>query len=287
MLHRLPLATLHTFIIVAESQSFTEAGQKLFLTQGAISKQMKQLEQYLDMLLFQRHTHHISLTEEGSLLYHYVKPALLEIQQGIWQVQQKDRYTLHIHSAPTFATRWLAIHLHDFHYQYPQVSITLTDIALQSQNQADCTISFSEQAPQAQAICLMHEHNVAVCASHLFETDLNKLFLKYQLLHILHDNQRLNLWSEWMHVANLNFVTETGLNFSTQDQVINATVNGLGLAIVDQNMITYPLRHRELFAISEHVLIGPYAYWLENHATDNRAAEWFCNWIQSYINNIN
>ena len=67
-----------TFCVVAESKSITEASQKLLISQPAISKTMKLLEEELNKVLFNRTHNGIILTKEGESLYSYIKPIILQ-----------------------------------------------------------------------------------------------------------------------------------------------------------------------------------------------------------------
>ncbi|TCP95992.1 regulatory helix-turn-helix LysR family protein [Cricetibacter osteomyelitidis] len=77
---------LHTFLLVAESQSFTKAAAQLGVSRAAVSQAIGQLEQQLDLRLFQRTTRKVSLTEAGGQLYRQLSPLLLEIEHKINEV---------------------------------------------------------------------------------------------------------------------------------------------------------------------------------------------------------
>ena len=303
-MHRLPLSSLHIFLVTAESDSFSQAATKLCITPSAVSKQIKQLENYLKTPLFYRgilrHTQivglqppklqHIVLTESGVLLQQHFKSAFQMIHQGISRVTKNETIYLRIMSAPTFATRWLARNLQDFHYQYPFVETTILDTS--SHQRTDCEIIYSKSKPTDDAVLLMLEKNSAICAAHLFESDIERIFMGRQLLHILLNNEKkLSLWEDWLSLANISKMRlpinlDKGLSFSTQDQAINATLSGLGIAVLDQNMITDLLRTRWLFTITNDALIGPFGYWLTlKNNSNNPALELFKDWILERIIN--
>lgn len=290
---RLPLSGLQIFNVTANCTSFTNAAQILCITQGAVSKQIKQLEDYLDVKLFERHAHSIALTASGIILKKYLDQAFKRMYEGISVVKNNPKMYLKIAASPTFATRWLAVHLANFHYQYPFVEITLIDYQPQNKygknvdTKIDCEIIYAESSPSEQAYLLMLEKNIAVCAAHLFELEIPKIFIGHQLLHILNNQETpLSLWKDWCAQANFVLDTHSGLFFSTQDQVINAAINGLGVAILDKNMIEVQLKTLWLFPLTSHVLEGPFGYWLvckQENKKSNPAIQLFETWIKSMV----
>ena len=143
----------------------------------------------------------------------------------------------------------------------------------------DCEIIYDNKNPKDNAKLLMLEKNIAVCAAHLFENKIEKIFAGRKILHILDGEYKLSLWQDWIDLTHLPINPSEGLSFSTQDQVINATMSGLGIAIIDKNMILEQLRTLWLFPITSYVLEGPYGYWIQVKEPDNPASILFENWI--------
>ena len=77
----LVLPLLPSFLSVAEHMSFTKAAEDLYLTQGAVSQRIKQLEEELGFALFHRYPRKITLTKEGALLHEIVSQRLLGLHQ--------------------------------------------------------------------------------------------------------------------------------------------------------------------------------------------------------------
>ncbi len=74
---------IHYFIVVAEALNFTMAAQKLYISQPALSKQIRQLEEAFGVQLFDRNTKHVELTESGRILYHYCKDIYIGMEEKI------------------------------------------------------------------------------------------------------------------------------------------------------------------------------------------------------------
>lgn len=114
------------FYEVARLTSFSKAAEKLYVSQSAISQSIKQLEDDLDCVLFHRHHKKTSLTQEGQILYDYVKTAMNSIdiaEQRINNLKSLDDGKLTIGAADTITTNVLLPYLELFHNQYPNIHL--------------------------------------------------------------------------------------------------------------------------------------------------------------------
>ncbi|MCG8345112.1 MAG: LysR family transcriptional regulator [Chlorobiales bacterium] len=113
---------------VAESGSFTQAGETLNLSQSAVSRQIAALEKSLGVVLFHRHSRGLLLTEQGEALYRTAREVSAKLAMTEAQiVDSRDRPTgpLVITTTIAFASVWLTPRLRDFHRLYPEIAITL------------------------------------------------------------------------------------------------------------------------------------------------------------------
>src|SRR5438552_2551883 len=102
-----PLAALRPFEAAARLESFSRAAEELHLTHGAVSHQVRALEEHLGAKLFARHGKRVALTSAGRTFAERVRGALEEIAQAADVLRQRrdDRLTLSV--LPSFASRWL------------------------------------------------------------------------------------------------------------------------------------------------------------------------------------
>lgn len=124
----LPLNALRVFVRVARRQSIQLAATELCVTPGAVSRQIKALEDYLGRALFERHHRAIAPTPEALALLERVGPALDAIGEafaGLRPERQAARVALTIDVTPTFAMYWLIPRLASFRAAYPEVSLRL------------------------------------------------------------------------------------------------------------------------------------------------------------------
>lgn len=122
----LSLTFLRAFEAVARLLSFRLAGEELFLTQSAISRQIKGLEDELGAQLFERDTRQVALTQAGATLLRAVGPMLERLDASVRQIRQTSvRPRVAITTFASFATLWLIPRLEAFQRAHPALDIRI------------------------------------------------------------------------------------------------------------------------------------------------------------------
>ncbi len=140
---------LRIFHAVAEAGSFTHAGEKLGLSQSAVSRQISGLEESLKVPLFHRHARGLLLTEQGELLYrtaHDVFGKLAMTEAQLTESKDRPRGPLRINTTVAFGSTWLAPRMREFMEVYPEIEVhlILTDRELDlAMREADVAIRMS------------------------------------------------------------------------------------------------------------------------------------------------
>ena len=269
-----PLNALRVFAAAARTENFMQAGESLFVTQGAVSRQIKQLEEWLGVPVFTRTHRGVQLTPAGRQLATAVDTAFQHIDTVVQNLQHHNlRQQLAINLPPTFATRWMAPRLPDFRRQFPHIDLSISthDVhAPRDVRHCDCVIAFSDQAwADGDCSLLMVEQHVMVASPVLWNGDQPPRLEEATLLHITDGNVRMPMWEHWCAAQGLTEVNpKPGLSFSTLDQVINAAVAGAGVAIVDEAMVPRELATGSLRPLSDVKVAGPHGYWFVNLARD-------------------
>ena len=139
---------LRIFHVVASSGSFTHAGEKLFLSQSAVSRQIRSLEESLNTVLFNRHARGLSLTDEGETLFKTAEEVVSKIhvtEQQLIEGTDKPRGELKVTTTSSFGSTWMMSHIRLFIEKYPEIHVQLlvndTDLDLTTR-QADVAIRF-------------------------------------------------------------------------------------------------------------------------------------------------
>lgn len=265
-MRRLPsLIALRFFEETAHHLSFKRAAVALCVTQGAVSRQIRLLEDTLGARLFERDHKGVQLTDAGRQLMPFVEEAFDAIERGLQQIAappRRSKRRLSLALPPTFATQWFSPRLGTLAEALPDVDLSIrTDPG----EDCHCTIRFGRTARAGMhSELLMMERHTLVGAPRFADQPLAALLERLPPLHVLHEGKRLALWPDWCEQARLAAPQMgDGIEFSTLEQAIHAARKGAGLAIVDQNMIEEELAEGSLARLSPIQAIGPYGYWLD------------------------
>lgn len=260
------LTALRVFETAGKQLSFTQAAKQLHVTQGAVSRQIKQLEDYLGVPLFVRLHHKLELTDAGEQLLLKLDQSFNLMESAVNEIRDPNqRQKLNILAPPTLATRWLAGRISDFRKRFKELELSIHNQP-SDQVRFDCEIRFGHTAkPRHFSELLFLEQHVPVCLPDMQTRAQNLEKESDNLLHILHEGKKLPVWDDWLNAANQSEIVDSshGIEFSTLDQVINALRTGAGFAVIDQNMIAHELKDGTLTQFSPVEVSGPYGYWLD------------------------
>jgi len=267
-----PLNALKAFAVAAQEGSFTRAGQALHVTQGAISRQVKQLESAMGVTLFSRVHQRVELTPAGQELATSLQRLFAEMDMAVRKARGQDlQHMLRLNVPPTFATRWLAPRLSDFRARFPNIDLSITTDRLQGVREArsvDCLIMFGRAPwPQTPSQPVLQERHIMVSSPALWHGDQPPPLPGATLLHILDGDQRLPVWEQWIaRHGPRELDARPGLNFSTLDQAISAALAGAGVVVVDEAMIVPELKSGALRRHHALFVDGPHGYWFVKSA---------------------
>ena len=123
----LALSGLRAFEAVARRLNFSEAAEEMHVTQSAVSRQIKGLEDELGAPLFTRGTRHVELTGSGTALLRVVAPWLDRLDAGVRQIRQsRGRRAVHLTTFPSFASLWLLPQIEAFQRAHPDLDIRVS-----------------------------------------------------------------------------------------------------------------------------------------------------------------
>jgi LysR family transcriptional regulator, glycine cleavage system transcriptional activator len=285
------LNALKVFEVAASLGNFTRAAEVLSVTQSAVSRQVRQLEDQLGEVLLERHHHHLQLTSAGQLLLKALQQSFDGIELTVRAIQQKHHLNrLRVNAPPTFAMRWLTPRLEQLREQQPQLEITITSAlqdTLVESGQLDCAIRFGNgEWSNLDNSLLLHEQHIAVCAPTLLkgrdphQMDLSEL----PLLHVLaSQDKRYMTWQHWLDAAGISGVdTQGGYEFDLLDMAIRAAVSGLGITIADRHMVHQELSDGRLVPFRDVQVEGHQSYWFVTRPEQSLspAVEMFRAWLQ-------
>ncbi|MGF6603238.1 LysR family glycine cleavage system transcriptional activator [Paraburkholderia sp. GAS448] len=266
------LNALKAFEVAGRTGSFTRAAELLNVTQSAVSRQVRQLEEQLGEPLLQRRHHHLELSAAGRVLLQALQHSFDRIELTVRSIQEKTHLNrLRINAPPTFASRWLMPRLGRLRDEHPELELSLStrvEDSLAESSVLDCTIRFGNGEWEGlDSRLLMNERHVAVCSPALLARQAGQQAIdlnQFTLLHVLaSDDQRFLTWQHWLKAAGIEGVdTSGGYEFDLLDLAIRAAIDGLGITIADRHMIARELATGQLTQVLNVHVDGHQSYWL-------------------------
>jgi LysR family glycine cleavage system transcriptional activator len=236
---------LRAFESAARHCSFTKAAKELFVTQSAISRQIRSLEDYLDLELFTRHHKAIALTPEGQVYMRDLVAAFARLDLATRRISHsRRREALHVHAYATVAMRWLIPRMKTFQEAYPEIDVQLTASVQPvdfDRDEVHCAIRSGPPVwgENIHTDKLFESTIVPVCAPSYLNSpwplrtpnDLNHVTL-------LHSLARNNDWAEWLAAVGAeNVDPDRGMKFESSIMAYLAAEQGMGVVIAQTSLV--------------------------------------------------
>lgn len=252
-MRRIPnFSLLRAFEAAARLESFTLAAHELHLTQSAISHQVRGLEDYFGRPLFIRRNRRVEPTPQGKRLLESLSRVFDTIQAACNEVALAPQAeVLAVHSAPSFAAKWLGPRLPDFGQSHPDITIRLTSGAepldLTRAQEIDVAISYGATLDRAGIVSvpLGKERIVPLCSPDLIKDDLPAHQLLGKL--VLIDSQLNSVtWPKWFALNKLVLPDRPRPSFDRAALAISAAVDGTGVAMESLRLAEREISRGEL-----------------------------------------
>ncbi len=248
--------------------SFTKAAEELFVTQAAISHQIKALEQILGTPLFERHNRSLSLTRDGKVYLQQVRDVLEKLEQASRTLMQRHRHNvITISVLPSFATKWLVKRLWRFQQRHTDIDIRVSayDWPVDFRTEeVDIAIRYGKgRWPGLYSECLLQEEVFPVCSPALLQQH-HDTGLKHLLAtgNLLHDDYGSEDWEMWLKAAGFDQIdTRRGTRFSHTMMMLEAAENGQGLALGRTPLVIDDIKRGVLAAPFDTRITSDMAYY--------------------------
>lgn len=281
------ISALLAFEAVARLGSATQAAAELALTQSAVSRQLKALEEKIGVPLLIREGRGLVLTPKGQTYVHEVRETLQRLAQATISMQTNEAGgPLNLAILPAFGMHWLAPRLRDFARKHPEVTVNLsTRLApFDFRGSAfDAAIHFGrEDWPGVNYLPLLPETVVPVCAPTLIASPLNdpQEILQYDLLHL---DTRPRGWTRWLKALGHAAEAPTGMVFDQFATMAQAAIHGLGVALLPTFFAEPYLAEGQLVLASAETSksIGSYYLVWPQDRRESPALASFRDWLAS------
>lgn len=262
------IGALVAFESAARHLSFSRAAAELHLTQGAISRQVRELETRLGLPLFERINQRVFLTDAGESYRLEVTRILAGLATATERTMASagGAEVLNLAVLPTFAARWLVPRLPKFLADHPQATVnfavrnepfSFTDTPL------DAAIHFGEPTwPGAMCDFLCIEEVYPVASPILRDRFGLQDTAAIAQAPLLHQSSRPTAWADWLTAEGLPTTgAYRGSRFDQFSMIAEAAVAGLGVALMPRFMIETELASGRLALLTERPIDAGKAYW--------------------------
>jgi LysR family glycine cleavage system transcriptional activator len=269
------VAFFQGFEAAARNLSFTKAAEELFITQSAVSRQIKALEDHLGVTLFERRPRSLILTEHGQALYRVAADVLERLQAAVDQLKTNGRARqLSITTTTGFASLWLIPRLSRFTSLHPGIDVRIsatTETLNLERSLVDLAVRYCppETVPDG-AIRLFGEEIFPVCSPSLLRDRLRPLkrppdLKGHTLLHFDYPGALKSFmdWGTWLTALGIGELkSAASLHFTQYEQMIQAAINGQGVALGRQPLVNDLIQSGALIAPFNKAVVGSRAYFL-------------------------
>jgi LysR family glycine cleavage system transcriptional activator len=283
-----PMTSLRGFEAAARHLSFSDAADELQLTQGAISRQIRTLEDYLNFPLFTRKARQVILTPAGTELFHVVRDVLDQIEHATSRLRKKSRSkTLVISVLPTLASTWIMPRLHTLTESRSDIdlrivtSIEPVDLA---HDRIDIALrvgrlpghSYDKKQPRIE-LEMVHDWDgvaadelfpdvlVPICSPTLLQGKTIRKTSDLLAYPLIHTSSRRFAWQDWLRAHGVVALEKKKLEFGHFFMSLEAALRGQGIAIIPQVLLSLHKDADRLTSLFRPSIASAGAYYLLIH----------------------
>ncbi|MGO3891477.1 MAG: LysR substrate-binding domain-containing protein [Paenalcaligenes sp.] len=284
-----PLQALRTFVEVGKQGSIKAAAHALHVTPGAVSQQIRLLEDRLGVVLLERERLGMRLSKLGSEVYPLLSDAFAQVDRALDVVAETiDNQALTISTVAAFAASWLVPRLGRFTERYPHIEVRVeTGSALVDMRRDRVDIALRHglgDYPGLEVTPLMAPVLIPVAAPHLLQSG-HRLNEPEQCLDfpLLHDSDRAD-WSLWLsaHGVVEDARAQRGSMFEDDYLLIRAAISGQGIALVPEAYAREEIKEGRLVQVLDKPWPARFAYYVVTRpgATKRPEVRAFIDWIR-------
>lgn len=290
-----PLNSLRYFLVAAQTLSFKQAAEQLFVTQAAISQHIKTLEIHLGVPLFIRGTRRVFLTEDGKRLLPYIQTGFAHFSEGVAHLtEDANPDVLNVTVVESLSTRWLVPRLQFFQEQHPKIRVRLepcNTVRNFSGTDIDLAIRFGEgNYAGLESRFLLKDKYVLVCHPRLIQPNITPQDL-YKLP-LLEERGAITgeAWQGFLakhKLDNHKFNKTLEVDDSTVT-IIDAALAGQGFAMLRYNLIYQQIQHGQLVSLFDFSHPSAYSYYLvaPGHHFNRPKVQIFEKWLRCALQDI-
>ena len=241
---RLPLTALRSFEAAGRLSSFTRAAEELFVSQAAISRQIRELEASIGRPLFERRHRGVLLTDEGATLLATLTDAFDRIDASLSTLAAAPASrSVTVSVEPSFAALWLIPNLPDFRRLHPEIEVNIdSDPHIVDFRSSVATLAIRHgrnegRWPRTEARLLVETYMVPVIAPSLLEGRALAGGADIRQFELMHEENR-RAWADWFRLAGVPEGSGGhGPVFADGGLIVQAVLRGHGVGLADPRFV--------------------------------------------------
>jgi len=287
--HLPPLNSLRAFEAAARLGSFKAAAAELFVTHGAISRHIQQLEVWLGAPLFERHNRRVVITDSGQRYRAEVSAVFDRLALATAQHLEQGRHrVLRVNAPATFTLRWLLPRLSIFQLSHPGIEVRLTtsNEAVGPLTEGFDVVIRGGPSPAEGYVAqeFLAEARLPVCTPALLKQHPLKHPADLQHHTLLHAATYPGMWSEWLTAAGVpQLQARHSLTLEHFYLTLQAALDGLGVAMGPMALVADDVAEGRLIMPFPAPALPTWRYFL--YVPDRCAADSavlaFCAWLEA------
>ncbi|HEX4781580.1 MAG TPA: transcriptional regulator GcvA [Usitatibacter sp.] len=287
-----PLSALRPLEAAARLESFSRAAEELHLTHGAVSRQVRALEEHLGARLFARHGKRVSLTPAGRAFAERIRGALEEIARAAEEAgagRRDNRLTVSV--LPSFASRWLMPRLIRFMDAHPKVEVNViasTALANFAAEEVDVAIRFG-RGPWPTLACehFLDDEYFPVASPRANRGRLPKVPADLANFRMIREDR--DYWPEWLAAAGVKLeMPPTGPLFNDSTYSLQAASRGEGIALARRSIVVEDLERGALVRLFDVAVASRESYWFVSPKplADSHLVKAFRDWVKAELSPV-
>ena len=253
------LNLLHVFYVVANEESFSKASEKLYISQPAVSQNIKSLEDSVGFQLFTRAKKGVKLTQEGLEIYDYCKQIFKQVDllnQTITDLSSLDTGTLYIGASDTICKYYLIDKLKEFETLFPKIRFKVTNcttnesMRLLKNGDVDLVFVHSPIYEDVQTLNCLALHDVFVCAYDYDVSNINHLsdLTNHQVLLLEEGSSSRKMLDN--NLLKYGVVLKPNFELASLDLLVEFSKKNMGITGIAEEYIKEELKNKELKIIN-------------------------------------
>ncbi len=284
------LRALQAFDAAATTSNLSKAAKQLGVTHGAVSRQIKQLEEYLGLSLFYRRPNGVEKTSAGEQLHIATKQAFSTLADGLESLRPgKDHRSVTISLSMSLAIKWLVPRLPDFRQKFPDISVYLDtndDVVDLNNSEVDVALRFGEPDWGGLHYEALAEEELIIVASPTLIAGQNLPMAPESIARLpLLEDEFTPAWEKWASLVELGSPQAVSgkVKFTNSAVLIAAVIDGQGVAPARRLLLTDDLKAGRLSRLDNSVVsLDSSLYFVcRNYDQDREPVRLLKNWLFS------